>query len=160
MGNVFRYREEEQEPNVNVMQDGQDLIVPLPPAIMVTSSSYCPPSTNPLLNCQKTGAGCSGHGYCSPDLDPPRCICDGPTILPAIQPPSPAVSTDYGWGGPACSIGFLPACSATNCTVNGGTCGEIETGYQCLRSSCPAGWGGWDCSERKLKLKLIHLIFF
>ena len=90
---------------------------------------------------------CSGNGYCSTDLDPPRCICNGPTVLPTSEPTSPAQPATYGWTGPSCSTGDIPYCASTNCVANGGTCGADTTGYSCLINTCPPGFSGWDCSE-------------
>jgi hypothetical protein len=92
---------------------------------------------------------CSGNGYCSAELDPPRCVCKAPaSYLNASQVPTPSNEAGFnGFSGESCNISFVPYCEWSDCTENGGSCSNPSFGFDCLVTSCPAGWTDWDCSK-------------
>ncbi|KAL6040684.1 teneurin-m isoform X2, variant 2 [Balamuthia mandrillaris] len=97
----------------------------------------------PSLDCSSPEA-CSGHGVCVLDLDPPRCLCDGPKdFLPSSVVPSEDEAR--GWTGEECEVLVMDCASEeSRC---GSRCGNNEMeGFGCMMNECPLGWKGWDCN--------------
>ncbi|KAL6074433.1 EGFlike domain containing protein [Balamuthia mandrillaris] len=92
---------------------------------------------------QCPSSSCSGHGVCVTELDPPRCLCDGPEeLLPFFTTDPPPYQ---GWTGDQCQQ------LVTNCNSDesrcGSRCGTSDAeSYGCRMDECPDGWRGWDCS--------------
>ncbi|KAL6051162.1 Tenascin N [Balamuthia mandrillaris] len=98
--------------------------------------------SSPSLDCTSPEA-CSGHGVCVSELDPPRCLCDGPKDF------VPSFSADEeearGWTGEECEVLVLDCASEeSKC---GSRCGNnLVEGFGCMMNECPLGWKGWDCT--------------
>ncbi|KAL6074430.1 EGFlike domain containing protein [Balamuthia mandrillaris] len=92
---------------------------------------------------QCPSSSCSGHGVCVTELDPPRCLCDGPEdILSYSDPP---LSKAEGWTGEACAMRVMD-CNSEESRC-GARCGENnDEGYGCMTNECLEGWKGWDCT--------------
>ncbi|KAL6073706.1 Stabilin 2 [Balamuthia mandrillaris] len=92
-----------------------------------------------------TCSTCSGHGACVAELDPPRCLCDGPEDWVPYTGSTPNISRAEGWTGAECDV------LVTNCNSDVSRCGSrcggsISEGYGCMVNECPTGWKGWDCN--------------
>ncbi|KAL6074432.1 Tenascin N [Balamuthia mandrillaris] len=85
---------------------------------------------------------CSGHGVCVTELDPPRCLCDGPKDI-VIGDVS--LSDAEGWTGEECAE-LVMNCNSEESKC-GARCGDNgDEGYGCMTNECPEGWKGWDCA--------------
>ncbi|KAL6068439.1 Tenascin N [Balamuthia mandrillaris] len=98
--------------------------------------------SSPSLDCSSPEA-CSGHGVCVSELDPPRCLCDGPKdFVPSF---SPDEDEARGWTGEECEVLVLDCASEeSKCGSRCGT--NVTEGFGCMMNECPLGWKGWDCN--------------
>ncbi|KAL6073708.1 Stabilin 2 [Balamuthia mandrillaris] len=92
-----------------------------------------------------TCSTCSGNGACVAELDPPRCLCDGPEDWVPYTGSTPNISRAEGWTGAECDV------LVTNCDSGVSRCGSrcggnFTEGYGCMVNECPTGWKGWDCN--------------